>query len=535
MGAFGIELRPVMAARPLTQRRPDAATKTVWLILATAAIRIVLAGALGLGTDESYTVANARAVDWSYVDYPPLHVWLVGFWAQIAGSEAPQILRLPFIAIFAGSTWMMFRLTVLLFGERSGFWAAVLFNLAPVFTLAHASWVLPDGPLAFLMLTGAWFAARSLFREAPASQDMTSWLAAGVCAGLAMLTKYHGAFLLAGIFAYLVTTRSGRLRLMTPAPWLGAVLALVIFAPVVIWNIDHTGAGLFFQSNRLTVAPKFSIARVLSAIVEQSLYVTPWIYVPLAATWGAALAKGPRAPREWFLALIASGPIVFFTLANAIAKGLPHWAMPGWLFVFPLLGMHLARMELTRPALLRNAAIIAALFLLSLVAIFASEAKSGWIASSLPEREAHLDPTLDMLDWNALREAIAARHLADGDTAAVAGLNWIEAGKLNYALGHDIPVLCLCADPQQFRYLHDPRAFAGRDILIIGTAKRFADTAIPSGTFARLEALLHLTLSRGGRPAVTLAVYRGIDFHPRGAADEHGDRLADGRSLVVRR
>src|SRR5208282_3428677 len=137
----------------------DATMPVIGLIVAGSLIRIALAGAVGFGTDESYTVANARYFAWSYVDYPPLHVWLVGAWSWIWGSEAPIVLRLPFIALFAGSTWMMFRLTALLFDDAAGFWAALLFNLAPVFTLAHASWVLPDGPLAFLMLSGAFVAA----------------------------------------------------------------------------------------------------------------------------------------------------------------------------------------------------------------------------------------------------------------------------------------------------------------------------------------------------------------------------------------
>src|SRR5208282_651481 len=137
----------------------DATKAVIGLIAAGSLIRIALAGAVGFGIDESYAVANARYFAWSYVDYPPLHAWLVGAWSWIWGSEAPIVLRLPFIALFAGSTWMMFRLTALLFDDAAGFWAALLFNLAPVFTLAHASWVLPDGPLAFLMLSGAFVAA----------------------------------------------------------------------------------------------------------------------------------------------------------------------------------------------------------------------------------------------------------------------------------------------------------------------------------------------------------------------------------------
>src|SRR6185437_1757046 len=110
---------------------------------------------------------------------PPLHAWIVGIWAWVCGSEAPVIVRMPFIALFAGSTWMMFELASFLFDRRAGLWAALLFNLAPIFTLPHASWVLPDGPLIFFMLSSAYVTARLLFAGAEPSRDLAGWCLAG--------------------------------------------------------------------------------------------------------------------------------------------------------------------------------------------------------------------------------------------------------------------------------------------------------------------------------------------------------------------
>ena len=70
-----------------------------------------------------------------YFDHPPLHVWMAWAAVRLFGSEAPIVVRLPFILLFAGSTWLMYDLTARLFGERAGVWAAAL-DLAPMFTLA---------------------------------------------------------------------------------------------------------------------------------------------------------------------------------------------------------------------------------------------------------------------------------------------------------------------------------------------------------------------------------------------------------------
>ncbi len=484
------------------------------LIVLSALVRIAISGSMGLGIDESYTVANARNFSWSYVDYPPLHVWLVGAWAWLWNTESPLVVRLPFIAIFAASTWVMFRLTALLFGERAGAWAAVMLNLAPVFTIPDASWVLPDGPLAFFMLLAVYVAARLLFVESMPSASLKGWLVAGLFAGLAMLTKYHGAFVLTGVFVFLLSWPSGRRILMSPSPWLGVALALVAFLPVIVWNAHHDWVGLFFQSKRITKSTDLDPSRIVANLAEQAAYLSPWLFVPLAAVWLRALRDGPAASKTWFLALLAAGPIVFFTAANLFSRGLPHWPMPGWLFVFPLLGAELARIERLRPRLAWLGSTASAAVLMIVLAVFSTDARNGWLTRQMPARWSSLDPTLALLNWNELKPEMDQRHLLGNDIAAVAGTRWFEAGKLNYALGRDVPVLCLCADPQQFRYMYDPSKFAGRNILIVEPQTEFArHGAVFARLFDSIQLLAPIVLHRDGVDALQLAVFRGVGFH----------------------
>src|SRR6266849_8577562 len=111
---------PGLAHQP--PQRPQAFDTTRMVVAAIALatlLRLALATA-GLGEDETYMVSMARHFSWSYFDHPPLHVWLVGGWARLLGSEDPWVVRLPFIALFVGSSWLMYRLTAVLFGERAG-------------------------------------------------------------------------------------------------------------------------------------------------------------------------------------------------------------------------------------------------------------------------------------------------------------------------------------------------------------------------------------------------------------------------------
>ena len=57
------------------------------------------------------------------------------------------MVRLPFVALFALSTLLVYRLGALAGSPAAGLWAAVALNLAPVFGITTGGWVLPDGPL----------------------------------------------------------------------------------------------------------------------------------------------------------------------------------------------------------------------------------------------------------------------------------------------------------------------------------------------------------------------------------------------------
>jgi len=154
------------------------------LIIATFLARVLLAAALGLGVDESYMVAAGRKLQLSYFDHPPIAWWLPWGAAHLAGSEPPLVARLPFIALFAVSTGLMYRVTSVLFGAAAGLCAAVVLNLAPVFGISTGTWVLPDGPLVAALLAAAACLIAALPADCRAAWGW--WLGAGLCAGLAL-------------------------------------------------------------------------------------------------------------------------------------------------------------------------------------------------------------------------------------------------------------------------------------------------------------------------------------------------------------
>jgi Dolichyl-phosphate-mannose-protein mannosyltransferase len=501
----------VNAAPPVP--RANGAAQVALLIAATAAIRLGLAAAVGLSVDESYTVGISREWALSYFDHPPLHVWLLRAWATIAGSERPVVIRLPFIALFAGSTWLLYRLTERAYGERAGLWAAVTLNLTPVFTLSIASWALPDGPLVFFSLLAASALVNIVFVPRTTSRPFAAWGVAGVAGGLALLSKYTAAFVPLGVALYLLTVRPRRQYWATPGPWVAALIAAAIFSPVLIWNARHHWASLAFQGGRVA-AHGFRPVWPLQDIGGQVAYLTPWIAAPLIIALVRALLGGPSDRLGWFFACIAIGPIAIFTLVGLQSPILAHWPMIGWLFVFPLLGEALARLEASRPRLVGWYCWVSAGLLVVLLGVAVSQATTGWITRRAPDW-LDVDPTVDVLDWRGVEPALARRGFLQAGTI-LATPSWIDSGKLNYVLGGRYPVLCLCSDPRGFAFLSDRDAYPGRDVLLISNATRADWMQTLAGWFDQLEGLDDIVLTRDGQPAVTLRVARGLGLRPAG-------------------
>jgi 4-amino-4-deoxy-L-arabinose transferase-like glycosyltransferase len=269
------------------------------LILATAVLRIALAWAAGLGVDESYMVAAGRELAWGYFDHPPLAWWLSAGIAKLTGSEAAIVVRLPFIALFAASTWLMFTWTREMFGPRAGLWAAVALNMAPVLGVTTGGWVLPDGPLDAALLGFGLCLQRSLQNGL-----WRWWLGAGLCAGLALLSKYIAVLTLAG--AVVVVLTIGRHWLSRPQPWVAALLAAALFTPVIAWNATHGWASLVFQGARAGVR-KLDLAAPFATLAGEALFLLPWLWLPLAVLWARALLRGPKDPAPWLLAGLGFG------------------------------------------------------------------------------------------------------------------------------------------------------------------------------------------------------------------------------------
>jgi D-alanyl-D-alanine carboxypeptidase len=151
---------------------------------------------------------------------------------------------------------------------------------------------------------------------------------------------------------------------------------------------------------------------------------------------------------------------------------------------------------------------------LVLVALVATQVATGWVARVAPSLFERGDPSWEAMDWTELGPALAERGLLADTTRFVAAPSWIDAGKVAYALGPDVPTVCLCDSPHQFRFLDPQSAFLGRDAVIVEkTPRGDADPAAEFTPYFRsVEQVGRVTLHRLAHPELTLTILVGYGF-----------------------
>jgi len=479
------------------------------LVVSTLFLRLVFASAFGLGIDESYMVAAGRELHLSYFDHPPLAWWMAWGAAHLFGTDAPWAVRLPFVLTFAGTTWLMFALAARFYGARAGFWAAALLNAAPVLGVTSATWVLPDGPLLAALLGAAICFDRCIAASGNAAWRW--WISTGLCTGLALLSKYSAILTITGAAVFLLTEPSARRWLSRPHPYVAGLVALAVFSPVLIWNAQNGWVSMAFQGGR-AAATRLHPLGPLSTLGGEALFLLPWMWLPLVLCGALALRRGRGDRRSWLLACLGIPPILFFLVVSLWSHVLFHWAAPGYLMLFPLLGEAVGRLReksrTVRVSLWATAGVV-----VSAALLVASEVRFNWMPDVVEDFALGRDPDIDAVDWTSVRDELADRGLLARPNLLLAGTRWFDAGKTDYALQGKARVICLGDDAREYGVLAKHASYSGHDVLILGPRLSLKQIeARFSNEFAYIEELKPILMRHAGRPAMLIPVFMGHHF-----------------------
>ncbi len=508
----------------------------ILLIVVTAVLRLIEGGVIDLGLGEAYYLSSARQLHLGYFDQPPLSLWLIWATKTIFGSEDPLLLRLPFILLFSGSTWLLYRIGARYRSEWAGFLAALVMNISILFTISIGSWLQPDSPLMLFWLMTCWVLLDIFFDPDPHKEN-SRWLWAGFWLGLTFLTKYHAVFIVAGTGLFILTNARARHWLWHPGPYLAVLLAAVISLPVFGWNAGNEWASFAFQGGRAT-GTGFHPEWLIRMIIGQIAFITPWISLPALWAAGLAASRGPsgifpsltRSGFAWFLFLMGIIPIAFFTIIAAFndTQFHFHWQAPGYMMLFVLLGGWADAAWTRHKRLIVTWLTAAAVVNFLIWGVLISHTATGWLRYVLPNGETMADPTGGVVEWRELGQFFDQANLSP-ETDFVVGTDWTWCGQMDTPLAGRVPLACFARDPRNIAFNIDIGEMVGRTAYFV--APDFPADAVKAqfgSFFDSIEPVTRLDITRNGFVELhNLDIVKATNFHLDRSIATNGGATAD--------
>jgi 4-amino-4-deoxy-L-arabinose transferase-like glycosyltransferase len=396
---------PIMSPPPPSDRTDASATPRRWVLALVVLCGSAAVFTSGLASEPSFVDEWAYLSQTSYADLfvggkldhpawlemfaydlPPLPKYLFGLALRAAGYPRPGLgaagqwyrnthsecgpkamlvaARWPSVALGALGCVAVFGLAALAFGDRAGVLAALLLAINPLYRV-HARRAMSDVPSeCFILLStlAALWAWRRFLAGRPAAASWLGAVLAGVCGGLAPLSKLNGALAMMIVAAWTLLAlalpgfRLLRKLAVARAALVSAALALATFTALNPFLTAHPRASLsptaaaiarqsLVERARLLVDYRVAVSRSQKVLFPHNALNTPldkvavigvqgfgrfgpfgphssksWIRYELAQDWGAAL----------WLPVVASGAVVFFRRGRAqLAAGEPPaaWAI----------------------------------------------------------------------------------------------------------------------------------------------------------------------------------------------------------------
>lgn len=299
------------------------------LALAMLGVRLLYAVLLQLAPDEAFYWVWSRHLALGYLDHPPMIAYLMWLGTHTLGSNEVGV-RLAAIVMALGSMVIVVWLAGRVLGDaRATAWMAILWLAGPLLAVLGTIFT-PDTPAIFFSLCALVFAVliaqRVDLSERPGAR---LWLLFGLFTGLALLCKYTTVLLPAGVCLAFLFSRRGAAEFRRPWIYLGGIVALLVFSPVIIWNHDNHWASFLFQLHHGTAdsdaaTHKSTLAAVIALPLKdlgiylggQALIWTPVLFgiavLVLTRRW-STYRRMPQVDRV----LLWSGtlPLVFFGAA----------------------------------------------------------------------------------------------------------------------------------------------------------------------------------------------------------------------------
>ncbi len=309
------------------------------LVLALTVVRLVGQhfSVVDLDVDEAQYWDWSRELAFGYFSKPPLIAWANAASGLVCGDSIPCI-RAPSPIFYLGTSLLIYATADLIYGRTVAFWAGI--SAAIAIGVSFSARIMTTDVLLLFFWALALYAYVRLLRNGG-----IGWaLLLGVALGLGALSKYAIAYFGVGMVLAAFISREARALWRDPRIWLALAIALLIFSPNLIWNIEHG-----FPTAKATVAytqggrSQLHLGDALEFFAAQFAVAGPitfFVLLVLIARFGAR-----EVSRDDRLILLFAIPPLLVVLVNAAISGHSNanWAATALISAFIVTAAYMVR------------------------------------------------------------------------------------------------------------------------------------------------------------------------------------------------
>lgn len=285
-------------------------------------------------SDENYYWLWSKKLDFSYFDHPPMIAYLIK--STTLFSNEPAFVRLSAPLLVAGSAYFLYLLAKKIFDEKSAIYTFYIF-ISCILVIAGSTLITPDIPIMFFSSLFLYSGYRYL------EEDKKNYaLLTGFAAGAMMLSKYPGILMIFTFMVYLIMYK--REFFKDKYLYFAMLIALLVFSPVLYWNIQNDFISFTFQLHHGIAEEKiFNPKTFFTFLAVQLLLFHPFYLLPLL--YFIIRDKRRFEQKKVYLLLPFLFIIGFFSYFASFKHAGEQWAGIAYLSASILLGYYFSNLK----------------------------------------------------------------------------------------------------------------------------------------------------------------------------------------------
>ena len=480
-------------------------------VLCITALRVgfLFLSPLGLHGDEAQYWSWSKDLDWGYFTKPPLIAWVIWTTTSIFG-DAEWSVRLSSAPLHFLTSLVIYFTAKKVFDSQTGILAALIYFLMPAVWLSSQ---IVSTDVSLLLCYAVALNGWVHLREGGGSARL---IQLGAAIGFGMLAKYAMLFFLPALGFAIIWDKKTRDALLKFKALLPPLLAALIIAPNIMWNLRHdfaTFSHTAANTNMHTGGVLFNPQELGEFFISQFAVFGPISFGLLI--FGACAFLFRRNTNGLFtpLAVFALCPLVIISFQALLSRANANWAVTTYI-AGSILVAHIAVVLIRRskPWVIGGLAAQSLLSLFLMVVI---------LSPMLTNQLGRANDVKRLREWpqtvQSLQDVIAKGHDGQSFQMIATDKRIIYYDLLYYGLGETLPLYMwkyrqAPENHAELKYPLPSTRQGDEPVLIVHYEEKYEEQL--KADFSKLVPLPPLKIDLGGGTKRELQLWAGYGYTP---------------------